>query len=496
MAQEPTRRGFVRGLAAGVVITGFDPLSRTWVSGAGGHGFDGHRSVRGVPPLKGRLVFDDADLTNAADDFGHLVHHRPHAVLQPGSIGDIAVMLRFCDSHRIAAAARGQGHATFGQAQVSGGLVIDMSTLDAVEVSAGQVSVQAGARWSAVLNATLPTGQTPPVLTDYLELSVGGTLSAGGVGGASHHFGAQVDNVAELEVVTGTGKRLTCSATRRPELFRAALAGLGQCAVVVRATLPLLPANPSVRHYVLFYPSVQALTADQRRVVRGGRFSFVEGEVQPIPNGSAGWQYFLEAAAYYDGAPPDDAALIGDLSYERGTEQITDLGYFDFLDRLAPAVAFLQSTGEWFDPHPWWNVFLPGSVTDEFVPGVLAALDPADIGASGVILLYPLRRPAAAAPLLRMPDEDLVFVFSLLKTAAPDTGAIGADAMISANRLLYEQVRDLGGYQYPVGSIPTTAADWRAHFGAAWPLLTAARRQYDPHGILTPGQGIFPGPMR
>jgi cytokinin dehydrogenase len=377
---------------------------------------------------------------------------------------------------------------------VSGGLVIDMSTLDAIEVSVGQVTVQAGARWSAVLNATLPSGQTPPVLTDYLELSVGGTLSVGGVGGASHHFGAQVDNVIELEVVTGTGKRLACSATRRPQLFRAALAGLGQCAVLVRATLRLLPANPSVRHYVLFYPSVQALTADQRRVVRDGRFSFVEGEAQPMPNGGAGWQYYLEAAAYYDGTPPDDAALIGDLSYERGTQQITDLGYFDFLGRLAPAVAFLESTGEWFDPHPWWNVFLPGSATDEFVSGVLAALDPADIGASGVILLYPLRRRALTAPLLRVPGEDLVFLFSLLKTAAPDTGAIGADAMISANRQLYEQVRGLGGYQYPVGSIPTTAADWRAHFGAAWPLLTDARRRYDPHGILTPGQGIFPGP--
>lgn len=496
MVQEPTRRGFVRGIAAGAVITGFDPLSRMWVAGnrAPARGFQGPGSARDVPPLKGRLVFDDTDLTNAADDFGHLVHHRPGAVLQPGSINDIAIMLRFCDRHRIAAAARGQGHATFGQAQVSGGLVIDMSTLDGIEVSAGQVTVEAGARWSAVLNATLPTGQTPPVLTDYLELSVGGTLSAGGVGGASHHFGAQVDTVTELEVVTGSGERLNCSPTRRPDLFRAVLAGLGQCAVLVRATVRLQPANPSVRHYELFYPSAAALFADQRRVVRDGRFSFVEGEAQPMPNGSAGWQYFMEAAVYYTGTPPDDAALIGDLSYERGTEQITDLGYFGFLDRLAPAVAFLESTGEWFDPHPWWNVFLPDSAADEFVSGVLAALTPADIGASGVILLYPLRRSLLTAPLLRVPGEDLIFLFSLLKTAAPDTGAISADAMISANRRLYERVRDLGGFQYPIGSIPTTAADWRAHFGAAWPLLTAARRRYDPHGILTPGQGIFPAP--
>ncbi|HKB29473.1 MAG TPA: FAD-binding protein, partial [Streptosporangiaceae bacterium] len=365
MRPEPTRRSFVRGIAAGAVITGFDPLTRNWVSGSRGRESAGH-----VPPLTGRLAFDNSDLAAAADDFGHIVHRTPRAVLQPGSIEDVAVMLRFCHDHRITAAARGQGHGTYGQAQVAGGLVIDMSTLDTVQVSAGLVTVAAGAKWSAVLSVTLPRGLTPPVLTDYLELSVGGTLSVGGLGGASHHFGAQVDNVVELEVVTGKGERLACSPTRRPELFHAALAGLGQCAVIVRATLRLLPAKPSVRHYVLFYPSVRALTADQRRVARDGRFSFMEGAAQPIPNGSAGWQYYMEAAAYYDGTPPDDAALIGDLGYERGTEQISDLGYFDFLDRLAPAVAFLESTGEWFDPHPWWNVVLPGSATDEFVSGV------------------------------------------------------------------------------------------------------------------------------
>jgi cytokinin dehydrogenase len=359
---------------------------------------------------------------------------------------------------------------------------------------------RSGARWSAVLQATLPVGLTPPVLTDYLELSVGGTLSVGGVGGASQHYGAQVDNVAELEVVTGAGQLMTCSRTVAPDLFRAVLAGLGQCAIVVSATLRLVPATTSVRHYILYYPSVAALTADQRRVARDGRFSFLEGEAQ-VATGTTGttgttgsWQYYIEAAAFYDSIPPDDASLIGDLNYERGTEQIEDLGYFDFLNRLAPAVAFLQSTGEWFDPHPWWNAFLPDGATDAFVSAVMAALTPADIGASGVILLYPLRTSLLGMPLLRVPDEHTVFLFSLLRTAAPDTGALGTGPLLAANSALYGEARDLGGYQYPIGSIRTTPADWRAHFGPEWPLLAAARQRYDPSGNLTPGQGIFPSP--
>jgi FAD/FMN-containing dehydrogenase len=67
--------------------------------------------------------------------------------------------------------------------------------------------------------------------------------------------------------------------------------------------------------------------------------------------------------------------------------------------------------------------------------------------------------------------------------------------MLSANRALFEQARDLGGYEYPIGSIPMNSDDWLQHFGPQRPFLAAARRRYDPGGILTPGQGIFqPGP--
>jgi cytokinin dehydrogenase len=37
---------------------------------------------------------------------------------------------------------------------------------------------------------TLAEGRTPPVFTDYIDLPIGGTLSVGGFGGATHHYGA------------------------------------------------------------------------------------------------------------------------------------------------------------------------------------------------------------------------------------------------------------------------------------------------------------------
>ena len=49
--------------------------------------------------LSGTLLFDDAARQAAADDFGHIVHHLPTAVLKPGSIQDIVKLVQFANRH-------------------------------------------------------------------------------------------------------------------------------------------------------------------------------------------------------------------------------------------------------------------------------------------------------------------------------------------------------------------------------------------------------------
>src|SRR5262249_22709926 len=137
------------------------------------------------------------------EDFGHLVNRRPIAVLEPGSFEDVQRMVAFGRTHGIRVGARSGGNSVFGQSQVEGGILINLRTLvkppmfdnDSVEVSAGMT-------WSEVLSASLEHGLRPPVLTHNVELSVGGTLSVGGMDGGSYRHGAQVDNVLELQVVT------------------------------------------------------------------------------------------------------------------------------------------------------------------------------------------------------------------------------------------------------------------------------------------------------
>src|SRR5215211_675695 len=243
---EISRRTFLRGTLAGaVVVAGFDTGLRTWVSAAELPN-RATALAEDFPTFDGVLLLDDASRAAAADDFGHLIHRQPLAVLKPGSVNDVVELIRFARRNNIQVGARGQGHSTQGQAQVEAGVVVDMTTLATVhEINATNALVDGGIRWLDLLAQTIPQGLTPPVLVDFLELTVGGTLSLGGIGSQAFRFGPHVDNVLELQVVTGEGELVSCSRAHNTELFDAARSGLGQFGLIVRARVQLIPAPPN-----------------------------------------------------------------------------------------------------------------------------------------------------------------------------------------------------------------------------------------------------------
>ena len=157
-----SRRRVSQALIGGAIIAGFNPLTRAWSTGA----FDGSHMPR-LPKLDGQLFTDAVTRDAYAQDYGQILHEQPLAVLKPGSVRDIRKMVRFARRHGVRIAVRGHGHQPFGQAQIQGGIVIDMSTLHAVRsVTADTIDVDAGAQWRAVLESSLPYGVAPPVLTN------------------------------------------------------------------------------------------------------------------------------------------------------------------------------------------------------------------------------------------------------------------------------------------------------------------------------------------
>jgi cytokinin dehydrogenase len=485
-----SRRRFLQGVG-GALVVGFDLRTRSWITRAEAG------DAIAVPRLDGELRTTGLD--DFATDFGRIVSRRPRAVLRPGSVDDIAKVIRFARHHGLKVAANGQSgsddlresHSQFGQSQVDAGIAIDMRPLAAIAaVDGAHAEVGAGAHWADVFDAAQAHGATPPVSTDYVHLSVGGTLSVGGIGGTSQHFGVQADNVVELEVVTGRGDRVRCSRDDHRELFEAVLAGAGQCAIVVRARLRLVPAAAQARVFLLFYDDLHAYVADQLALLRDARFSYLEGQVVRRAD-DTGWRFMIEAASYFTPPRvPDDAALLAGLQDRRAEAQIATQSYRDFIFRLDPIVAFLKANNLWQLPHPWLTVFLPASETAAYVADMLSNLTPADTG-QGPILLYPFDPSKMTRPLFRVPAAPAAFHLSVLRTAAPPTGAVIA-AMLAGNRTLYDRAVAIGGTRYAIGAIPDfTPRDWRRHFGDAWDFLARAKQRFDPDHVLTPGQGMF-----
>jgi cytokinin dehydrogenase len=487
-ASDLSRRNFLRGVLAAATVVGFDLKLGSWATAQDLAGAPDLAS--GFPTFDGELRTDEASLSAAADDYGHIIHRRPVAVLRPGSIEDVVKLVRFARENGIQVAGRGQGHCTFGQNQAEAGVVIDMATLAAVhEINAGDALVGAGLRWIDLLRQTIPLGVAPPVLTDYIELSIGGTLSVGGVGAQAFRTGPQVDNVLELGVVTGRGEYVVCSPSENRPLFDAVRAGLGQFGIIVQARIRLVPAPPLTRFYELRYADFAAFMADLTTLVDDGRFDTVQGFAATTETG--GYLYTIEATeGFAPGGEPDDAALLAGLSFVPGEESVRDMPYFDYLNRLEPLVTFLRQIGVWSFPHPWIDLFLPEAHAERFIGETLASLDPADMG-QGPILIYPYRGEPFQAPFLRVPPGERFFLFDLLRTAVPPTPERAAE-LVEQNRRLFERARLLGGFQYPVGAVPRTQADWIRHYGPLWPAFFAAKREFDPDNVLTPGQGVFP----
>jgi len=179
---------------------------------------------------EGRLRTDTNATVAASTDFGNITSALPAAVLYPSSTGDLAALLAAANSTPgwpYTIAFRGRGHSLMGQAFAPGGVVVNMASLGdaAAAAAAPRINVSADGRyvdaggeqmWIDVLRASLARGVAPRSWTDYLYLTVGGTLSNAGISGQAFRHGPQISNVLELDVITGTSAPTFLACTKYP----------------------------------------------------------------------------------------------------------------------------------------------------------------------------------------------------------------------------------------------------------------------------------------
>ncbi|XP_031101532.1 cytokinin dehydrogenase 1-like [Ipomoea triloba] len=478
--------------------------------------------------LEGYLSFDNID--HAAKDFGNTHHFLPSAVLYPKSVSDISAVIKhvfeMSGGSELTVAARGHGHSLQGQAQAHNGVVINMESLSGeprLRFQTGgrnpYVDVSAGELWINLLHESLKHGLTPKSWTDYLHLTIGGTLSNAGISGQAFRHGPQINNVYQLEIVTGRGEIMACSEEQNTDLFNAVLGGLGQFGVITRARIALEPAPKMVKWIRVLYSDFATFTSDQENLISSeDTFDYIEGfviinrtglvnnwrstfnpkdPVQASQFKSEGKTLFcLEVAKYFN---PEDSGfldqkidtLLSKLSYIRTTLFLSEVSYVDFLNRVHISEMKLREKGLWEVPHPWLNLLIPKSKIHVFAKEVFGNI--LSDTSNGPILIYPVDKSKwRKGTSLVTPKENVFYMVAFLTSAMPSsTGKDGLQHILSQNRRILDFCKraNIGMKQY----LPhySTREEWKAHFDSQWDVFVRRKSLYDPLAILAPGQRIF-----
>ncbi len=426
---------------------------------------------RGVIPS---LSSERVDREPRSRDFGRMIERTPWAVARPKSVEDVTSIVRWAEKEDVRLAVRGGGHSQGGQSLTDGGLVVDTVWLGRVEIAGSDlVRAQGGAQWGSIVDALRETSRLPRVLVDTAEVSVGGTLAAGGFGTMSHRHGVQAGQVAQLEVVTGTGERVLCSNSQNRDLFDAVRGGQGQFGIVTDAWIRLRKAGKRIRQYELRYRDFDRFARDFEQSVREDRFDHIRAETR-VHDGDIVMSVGIE----FDENLEDGAALDG-LGYDEivSARNSADVGRAG----LYPRWAFSRRMY-----HPWRDWFMPW----EALRTVLAQpwLDPDRVPRPPEIWIgfYPIATQDIGAPLLIHPTGKRMFSYSVL---AVFDEFERANELAERLRRIDRALIQLGGKAYLSGRVGYGPVEWREHYGDMFDTAVLWKKEFDPKRVFR-GEGM------
>ena len=210
---------------------------------------------------------DDPDYDQARALWNAMTPRRPAAIVRCAGTDDVRAAVRFAADHDLLLAVRGGGHNVAGTAGVDGGLVIDLSAMNDVEVdpAARRARAGGGATLADLDAATQEHGLATPggVVS---ETGVGGLTLSGGIGWLRRKHGLTCDNLVAATLVAADGSVHRVDEVHDPELLWGLRGGGGNFGVVTELTYRLHPVGPEIFAAVVVYHADRA-----EQVLRGYR---------------------------------------------------------------------------------------------------------------------------------------------------------------------------------------------------------------------------------
>lgn len=183
------------------------------------------------------------------------VHLLPAFIVQANSTQDVVLTLAFARQHGLRLTVKGGGHSATGYSLNTGGVVLDLSLMNAITLDARnrEVRVQMGARWHDVYVYLINSGTgLIPIGGGCPTVGIPGFMQGGGYSFVSRSYGMSIDNLLAATLVTVDGRVRTLSAESPAiedrELFWAIRGGGGgNWGVLIDLTLRVhLPNTPKM----------------------------------------------------------------------------------------------------------------------------------------------------------------------------------------------------------------------------------------------------------
>ncbi len=184
-----------------------------------------------------------------------MIDKRPAVIVRCLNALDVVGAIAYARIESLEVAVRGGGHNVAGRSMSEGGLVVDLSQMNRIEVDAEARLVRAepGLRWGEFNAATQEHGLAVTGGT-ISTTGIAGLTLGGGFGWLMGKFGTATDNLVSAEVVTADGRILRASDDENPDLFWAIRGGGGNFGVVTEFVYRLHPVGPIITGGFRFWP--------------------------------------------------------------------------------------------------------------------------------------------------------------------------------------------------------------------------------------------------
>jgi FAD/FMN-containing dehydrogenase len=445
--------------------------------------------------FRGQLLLPgSAEYDAARGIWNAMIDRRPALIARCATADDVAAAVRLAAAHELLVAVRGGGHNIAGNAVCDGGLMIDLSAMNAVEVDARKrtARVGPGATLGDVDRATQAHALATPVGINSTTGIAGLTLG-GGFGWLSRSLGLTIDNLVSADVVTADGAQVRASAAENPDLFWGIRGGGGNFGVVTSFDFRLHPVGPDVLSGLVIHPLDAA----------GGVLRFYREFLKTTPDEFVCW-FVLRKAPPLPFLPPEwhgREILVLAMCYS---------GAIADGERIAkPLRSFGHPIADVVAPHPFtaWEAILDPLLT----PGMRNYWKSHDFLELSDGLIDVLTDHAR-----RLPDPQTEIAFAQLGGAV---SRVPADATAYAHRDAQFVLNVHGRWEAPAKDAACIA--WArqlfqaaapfatggvyvnfltaeeqgrvpAAYGSNYARLVALKRKYDPSNLFRVNQNIGP----